>query len=280
MTSRLLLVVTLALTACGPAKPPVTGPTVPAFRGLLATPPQLAFTCVTPGCDTTLTVKVTSNVNRRVAIKRIVLSNPNAEYTITSAEPPPFILGAASDFTIDVRFLVTEAPKSESLDLLVTYTDASGEESPDRIEPGELKVPLVKRLVGEPLLEASPLSINFGVVAVSQRKELPVTVKNAGFGNIALEVDRADAGVADLQVVLPANVALVPDAGLRGALRVPAADRGVLEGRGGARFQHARRRPGLRAWWKAPATTGPGSRWSPRRPRSTSERCRRTRAAW
>ena len=214
MTWRTLLVVTFALTACGPAKPPVTGPTVPAFRGLLATPRQLAFTCVTPGCDTTLTVKVTSNVNRRVAIKRIVLSNPNTEYTITSAEPPPFILGAASDFTIDVRFLVTEAPKSESLDLLVTYTDASAEESPDRIEAGELKVPLVKRLVGEPLLEATPLKLSFGVVAVSQRKELPVTVKNAGFGNIALEVDRADAGFADLQVVLPANVALVPDAGL------------------------------------------------------------------
>ncbi len=214
MTSRLFLLSTLALAACGPGKPPVTGPVVPAFRGLLATPRQLAFTCVVPGCDTTLSVKVTSNVNRRVAIKRIVLSNLNAEYTITSAEPPPFILGAASDFTIDVRFQVTQAPKSESLELLVTYTDASAEESADRIEAGELKVPLVKRLVGEPLLEATPQSINFGVVAVSQRKELPVTVKNVGFGNIALEVDRADSGVADLQVVLPANVALVPDAGL------------------------------------------------------------------
>ncbi len=215
MTSRLLLLLTLALAAsCGPAKPPVTGPVVPAFRGLLATPRQLAFTCVVPGCDTTLSVKVTSNVNRRIAIKRIVLSSPNAEYTISSDEPPPFILGAASDFNIDVRFLVTAAPKSESLDLLVTYTDASAEESADRIEAGELKVPLVKRLVGEPLLAATPLTVNFGVVAVSQRKELPVTVKNAGFGNIALEVDRADSGVADLQVVLPANLALVPDAGV------------------------------------------------------------------
>lgn len=211
---RIPLVLACALVACGPAKPPVTGPVVPAFRGLLATPRQLAFTCVVPGCDTTLTVKVTSNVNRRVAIKRIVLSNPNAEYTITSAEPAPFILGAASDFTIDVRFAVTSAPRSESLDLLVTYTDASAEEGPDRIEAGELKIPLVKRLVGEPLLQATPETITFGVVPVSQRKEVPVTLKNVGFGNIALEVDRADSGVPALQVNLPANIALVPDAGV------------------------------------------------------------------
>lgn len=209
-----LLSLAAALAACGPAMPPVTGPVVPAFRGLLATPRQLAFTCVVPGCDTTLTVKVTSNVNRRIAIKRVVLSTPNPEYTITSAEPAPFILGAASDFTIDVRFAVTSAPRSESLELLVTYTDASGEESADRIEAGELKVPLVKRLVGEPLLQATPETISFGVVPVTQRRELPVTVKNVGFGNIALEVDRADSGVSDLQVNLPANIALVPDAGV------------------------------------------------------------------
>lgn len=215
-STRLLgLAIAAAFVACGPAKNPnPPGPVVPAFRGLLATPRQLAFTCVVPGCDTTLSVKVTSNVNRRVAIKRIVLSSPNAEYTLSSAEPAPFILGAASDFTVDVRFLVMNAPKSESLDLLVTYTDASAEESADRIEAGELKIPLVKRLVGEPVLDASPETLNFGVVPVTQRKELPITVKNAGFGNIALEVDSADSGVADLQVNLPANIALVPDAGV------------------------------------------------------------------
>ncbi len=214
MTRSALFAVVLALTACGPAKPPVVGPVVPAFRGLLATPRQLAFTCVVPGCDTTLTVKVTSNVNRRIAIKRIVLSKPNAEYTLTSTEPPPFILGAASSFTIDVRFAVNSAPRSENLELLVTYTDASAEESADRIEAGELKVPLVKRLVGEPVLQATPMTLDFGVVAPTQRRELPVLVKNVGFGNIALEVDRADSGVASLQITLPANIALVPDAGV------------------------------------------------------------------
>ena len=203
------------LAACGTANPPqLADAGIPAFRGLLATPRQLAFTCVVPGCDTTLKVKVTSNVNRRVAIKRIVLSTPASEYTLSPAEQPPFILGAASDFDIDVRFAPLTAPKSESINLLVTYTDASGEESPDRIEPGELSIPLVKRLVGEPVLEATPTSLSFGVVAVSQRKELSIDVRNAGFGNIALAVDRADAGAADLDVRLPTDVSLVPDAGV------------------------------------------------------------------
>jgi hypothetical protein len=212
-TTRLAAVLSFALVACAPpVNPTPPGPTIPAFRGLLATPRQLAYTCVVPGCDTTLTVKVTSNVNRRIAIKRIVLSKENAEYTISSDEKPPFILGAASDFGIDVRFAARSAPRSESLDLLVTYTDASAEESPDRIEAGELRIPLVKRLVGEPVLAATPAKLSFGVVAPTQRKELSVNVSNVGFGNIALEVDQADSGVKELKVALPTNIALIPDA--------------------------------------------------------------------
>jgi hypothetical protein len=215
MMRRSLLALALVLTACGPGPSPQPADGgVPAFRGLLATPRQLAFTCVVPGCDTTLTVKVQSNVNRRVAIKRIVLSKEAPEYTVTPEESAPFILGAASDFSIDVRFAPAGAPKSEALNLLVTYTDASGEESPDRIEAGELVIPLVKRLVGEPILTATPARVSFGVVPASQRKEVEVTVRNAGFGNIALAVDRVDAGAEDLRVTLPSNVSLVPDAGL------------------------------------------------------------------
>ena len=59
-SSLLLLVAAVLVVGCG-TKPPATmtspngiGP----FRGLRATPRQLAFTCVTPGCDTTLVVKV------------------------------------------------------------------------------------------------------------------------------------------------------------------------------------------------------------------------------
>jgi hypothetical protein len=213
MLKRALLVLTsAALAACGTQNPTPPRPVVPAFRGLLATPPQLAFTCVVPGCDTTLTAKVQSNVNRRVAIKRIVLSSENGDYSLTPDQAAPFILGAASDFAIDVRFAPTVAPRSEALDLVVTYTDASGEMSADRIEAGELKIPLVKRLVGEPIFVVSPSTLNFGVVPPQQRKELSVTVTNAGFGNIAMEVDRADSGTPLIAVGLPQNVALVPDA--------------------------------------------------------------------
>jgi hypothetical protein len=223
--------VLIAATACGPAKPPTpTGPVVPAFRGLLATPPQLAFTCVIPGCDNTLTVKVQSNVNRRVAIKRIVLSKDNEQYTVTPDQAPPFILGAASDFAIDVRFAPTEAPRSESLDLLVTYTDASAEESADRIEAGELKIPLVKRLVGEPLLAVNPPSINFGVVPPMMRKEVAVAVKNVGFGNIAMEVDRADSGTSLINVGLPQDAALIPDASVPVAIVFAPRTEGYLRG--------------------------------------------------
>lgn len=212
MRSAPLLVAAALLAGCGTKNPTPPGPVVPSFRGLLATPPQLAFTCVVPGCDNTLTVKVQSNVNRRIAIKRIVLSKENADYTITPDQSPPYILGAASDFAIDVRFAPTEAPRSESLDLLVTYTDASAEESADRIEAGELKIPLVKRLVGEPVLKVSPSTLSFGVVPPMTRKELSVNVKNVGFGNIAMEVDYADSGTNLINVGLPQDAALIPDA--------------------------------------------------------------------
>lgn len=214
--SRYLSIAALALlSACGGNMPTQPGPVVPEFRGLVATPPQLAFTCVVPGCDSTLSVRVTSTVNRRVAIKRIVLSEPNAEYTLTSDQGAPFILGAAAEFNVDVRFAPVTAPRSEALKLLVTYTDASAEEGADRIEPGELQIPLVKRLVGEPLLAATPGSVRFGVVAVGARREEPVKVKNVGFGNIALQLAAVgDAGIRDLRVDVPADVALVPDAGL------------------------------------------------------------------
>jgi hypothetical protein len=159
-------------------------------------------------------VKVASNVNRRIAIKRIVLSGENADYTVKPSEPAPFILGAASDFSVDVQFAPKSAPAAESLALLVTYTDASAEESPDRIEPGELRIPLVRRLVGEPMMAVTPPTLNYGVVPLNVRKSLPVTVKNVGFGNIAMAVDQADAGIDALIVTLPAKAALVPDAGV------------------------------------------------------------------
>ncbi len=185
------------------------------FRGLRAIPRQLAFTCVVPGCDTKLVVKVQSTVNRRVAIKRVVLSKDNAEYTITPSQTVPFILGAAADFAVDVQYVPVSAPAADDLKVLVSYTDASPDESdPDRIAPAELEIPLIRRLVGEPALAVTPEAVNFGLVPPGQTKTLEVTARNVGFGNIALAVDRADAGDGWVSVRLPQFAALVPDSGV------------------------------------------------------------------
>jgi hypothetical protein len=211
-----LVALALLVASCG-NKPPATmmGNGVGPFRGLRALPRQLAFTCVVPGCDTILVVKVQSTVNRRVAIKRVVLSKESTtEYTITPSQATPFILGAASDFSVDVKYLPVSAPGADDLKVLVTYTDASPDgDDPDRIEPGELEIPLIRRLVGEPALDINPKLVSFGLVPPGQSKTLPVTAKNVGFGNIALAVDKADAGNGWVSVTLPTFSALVPDAG-------------------------------------------------------------------
>jgi hypothetical protein len=201
------------------------------FRGLRAVPRQLAFTCVTPGCDTTLTVKVQSTVNRRVAIKRVVPSKDTNEYTLVPSQSAPFILGAAGEFGIDVRFTPQAAPAADDLRVLVTYTDASpNADDPDRLEPGEVEIPLIRRLVGEPVLEVRPGTLSFGLVPQGTTKELPVTVRNAGFGNIALAVDQLDAGYPWLSVGLPGPLGLVPDAGVELPVRFAPLTRGYFTG--------------------------------------------------
>lgn len=210
------LVFLLPLLAACTNKPPATmmGNGVGPFRGLRALPRQLAFTCVVPGCDTKLVVKVQSTVNRRVAIKRVVLSKDNdPEYVITPSQTVPFILGAAADFSIDVQYSPMSAPAADDVKVLVDYTDASPDETdPDRLAPAELEIPIIRRLVGEPALAVTPETLNFGLVPPGQTKRLEVVARNVGFGNIALAVDKADAGDGWVSVQLP-FAALVPDAG-------------------------------------------------------------------
>jgi hypothetical protein len=230
---RALLLTLVALISCTPVKPadprPANG--IGPFRGLRATPRQLAFTCVIPGCDSTQVVKVSSTVNRRVAVKRVVLSKANAEYTLTPSVATPFILGAASDFSIDVRYAPQSAPAADDLKLLVTYTDASPDmDDPERLEPAELEVPLVRRLVGEPALSVSPGKLPFGLVPQGTTKELNVIARNVGFGNISLAVDRVDAGNPWVVVQLPAFSALVPDAGVALSVKFSPTARGYYRG--------------------------------------------------
>jgi hypothetical protein len=211
---RALALLLLALAGCSATSPANDGGGRPA--GLFAEPGELAFTCVTPGCDTTITTRVTVSGDRRVAIKRVVLStDAGADWTITPSEKAPFIVGAGAGFDIDVRYLPQGAPSPGSVNLLVTFTDASADDSdPNRLPPGELAIPLVRRLVGQPMLALSPAKVSFGVVRTGQTKTETVTASNVGYGNIALEVTGIDAGVATVSVSLPTPATMTPDASI------------------------------------------------------------------
>ncbi|MHB8873162.1 MAG: choice-of-anchor D domain-containing protein [Myxococcaceae bacterium] len=209
----LLLLAASGFLGCGKAKPNIE-PYV-RDKGLYAEPRRLAFVCVTPGCISTQTVRVSLVGDRRVAIKRIILSaEAGDDFTLTPSQAAPFILGVNSDFTIEVHYEPKGSPTAKSIDVLITYTDASAVESPDRIEPGELSVPLVRRLVGEPVLSATPAKLSYGVVAPGTTKTEPIHLANIGFGNVAVDIASVDAGHPELSSVIPAGLALVPDAGI------------------------------------------------------------------
>ena len=202
----------LVLWAACAAQPPADpGPQKP--PGLYAEPQRLAFTCVTPGCDETTTVRISVVGNRRVAIKRVLLGGEaQADFTFTTDERPPFIVGAGSSFNIDVNYKPPGAPVQGTAELRITFTDASATESDDRLPPGELVVPLVRRLVGEPVLQLKPPTLVFGVVPPGAKKTVPLTVKNAGFGNVVLEITGVDAGSEPITLSLPPQASLPSDA--------------------------------------------------------------------
>ncbi len=208
-----LLLPFLAVASCAPSTPPALEDPRP--KGLFATPEQLAFTCVTPGCDTSQKVMIEVVGNRRVAVKRILLEGVSADdFTFTPSEAPPFVVGANSFFEVEVRHLPTGAPQAGSVNLLVTFTDASPDESEDRLPPGELTIPLVRRLVGEPVLTLKPEVLSFGVVQPGTEKTLPLQVANEGFGNVAAELASVDPGHGALQAVLPAEKTILPKTSL------------------------------------------------------------------
>lgn len=210
---RPALLVLLAF-GCGNTQPPATpGPMRPA--GLYAEPARLAYTCVTPGCDEKITTRITVSGDRRVAIKRILLEGTaSSDFTFTTTEKAPFIVGSASSFNVEVQYAPKGAPLAGIAQLRLTFTDASAEESPLRLEPGDLYVPLVRRLVGEPVLTVTPPRLSFGVVEKDATKTLPLRVSNTGFGNVVLELSGIDAGAAPLTAKLPMLRSLAADAGV------------------------------------------------------------------
>src|SRR4051794_9809317 len=107
LRSSAVVAVTVLGLACS-SKPPAT---MTVAAGVSASPPRLAYLCVTPGCDETLTVEIDVHGPRRVAIKRILLSGGGAsDFKFTSSEPPPFIVGSNSSFNVEVEYKPLGAP--------------------------------------------------------------------------------------------------------------------------------------------------------------------------
>ncbi|MCA9549102.1 MAG: choice-of-anchor D domain-containing protein [Myxococcales bacterium] len=213
MKRKLLFTSALLLVACD--RGAGTGPSIilePPPNGIEAEPKWLTFTCVEPGCDTTLEASIAVVGDRAVAIKRIVLSDrERTDFQIETTRTPPFVLEPREAFTIEAKFAPDGDPRLGDVDIRVTYGDASAEETEDRIEPGELTVPLVRRLIGEPKLVASPAALMFGPVLPSAEKRLPLTITNEGFGNVGLVLQSVESDHPGIVRVdnLPPN-ALVP----------------------------------------------------------------------
>ena len=160
----------------------------PGPPGLLIEPQLLAFTCVAPGCDETLTATVSIEGERSIAIKRVVLSDPErTDFSVETSRPPPFVLEPDEGLTVTVRHRPSGDIRLEDIELLLSYTDGSGaEDDPDRLTPGELAVPLVRRRVGEPRLAASPAEVFFGAVPPSSEGTVTLHLRNDGVGNAGL----------------------------------------------------------------------------------------------
>ncbi len=203
-------------SACGSDK----GQTIqvePPPPGVSSAPKWLTFTCTNPGCSTTLTATVSVVGNRNVAVRRVLLSEKDREdFVLKSSKEPPFILKAGEQFTVEVTYNPTGDPRLGDIQAMVTYTDASASDSPDRIAPGELEVPLVRRLIGEPKLSVDPGEITFGAVLQTARKKVPVKVSNIGYGNVGLVIDKIEVEPASAmgEVIIsdPPPFAIVPGA--------------------------------------------------------------------
>lgn len=199
-----------ALAGCSGEPPPPEVVYRDPEPGLSASPRWLTFTCVEPGCETTLVATVSIVGNRDVAIRRVVLSDRDrTDFDIVTSEPTPFVLERPGVFEIQVTFEPDGDPRLGDVDVLVTYTDASANEAEDRIAPGELAIPLVRRLVGEAAMLVMPDRLDFGPVLPGEEAVLPVEIHNTGFGNVGLVLESVRTDLAEIEIRdLPENAIL------------------------------------------------------------------------
>ena len=175
------------ITACGAGdEREVLAPGDP---GLVSAPEWLTFTCLEPGCRDVLTATVAVEGSRSIAVKRLVLSDESRrDFTVVPTRAPPFVLSPRQTFEVEVTHAPTGDPRLGDVDLLIAYTDAAPESDPDRIPAGELAIPLMRRLVGEPMLSVEPNALNFGAVPPNSERRIPLVLRNTGTGNAGLVI--------------------------------------------------------------------------------------------
>ncbi|MEL7369596.1 MAG: hypothetical protein AAFN74_11830, partial [Myxococcota bacterium] len=210
-TQRILTLVTLCIFGCSDPAP--IERLEPGMPGIRAVPRWLTFTCVDPGCNEGLNARIEVEGNRDVAIKRIVLSDPDrTDFIVEPAKDAPFVLRRTETFDIRVRHEPTGDPREGDVELIVTFTDAAADEGENRLPAGELAIPLVRRLVGEPQLAVSPSMINFGAVPLGETRTADLTLTNEGSGNLGLVFDSIETDFAEaIRIENMPSQALLPD---------------------------------------------------------------------
>ncbi len=182
-------------TACGDPTAPISLEDLDP-PGLVPDPSWLAFPCIGGSCDEVRTTTIAVRGRRAIAVRRIGLANPDRmDFAVTSDRSPPFVLTIDETLAIDVQHRPNGDPTPDDAELLITYTDADPDGSdPERIDPGVVAVPLVRRRIGEALLTVSPAELNFGLVPLGSERSLPLTIRNEGFGNGGLWLDATATG--------------------------------------------------------------------------------------
>lgn len=205
------LPVLAVVVACSPVTPVGTSVTA-RLRGA---PAELSFLCVSPGCDTQRTATFTVEGSRRLVLKRFFVEGDDAsELDVQASEMVPAVLGPGGTLDLTVRYRPTGAPATTALTLVVTYADAAPTMGTGAAEPGEVRLPVLRRVLGEAVLSATPSALSFGFVAAGSSKTLPVTLRNEGRGTVYAVVDHVDGGTAELRVDEKALAPIAPDAGL------------------------------------------------------------------
>lgn len=209
-----LVLLALALAACdsGDDAAANAGPP-PGDPGLEPSPRWLTYRCVTPGCDESQAMRFTVTGDRRLAVKRVVLDeDERTDFVIElpNGRRPPFILGVEEFFEVTIRHQPTTTSPREGATLIVTYGDASDNEEAGRVEPTDLTIPLVRRVVGEPTIRPDPARLVFGAVAPGAKSTETIALWNDGSGNAALAIAEVLSDVPEITVETLPVVAALP----------------------------------------------------------------------